>query len=275
MSINKILKLRKLFLFIFLILSFFNNFVNAELIRPKQFGSEKRFKTWTYNPNGIYFFEVHYMYPTYIEFDSKETISTIYSPKPTAWQFVPVQNRLFVKAIQENANTTLTVMTNLRVYFFELHAKYANGPFDPEITFFVKFRYPYQNPNSQKTPGGEENMIIQYLTNDIPDLTKPEKFNFNYTVSGDTNITPVKIFDDGNLVYMEFRAKSSVLPAVFRVDNSGYESIVNFRMIGPYLAVEGVSPLYTLKYGPETVCIFNENLRSQIPKIEKKWWQFS
>jgi type IV secretion system protein VirB9 len=250
---------QKIFLSIILSLSFWQK-VNAELIKPQKYGTEKRFKTWTYHPNGVYYLEAHYMHPSYVEFGEKEVINTIYSPKPEAWLFVPVKNRLFIKAIKDDADTTLTVMTNERTYFFELHAKYAKGPFDPDVTFFIKFRYPYQAKEIGQGASDSES-IIQFITDKIPDLSKPEMFNFNYTVSGDYSITPLKIFDDGNFTYMEFRQQNGIIPAVFLVDSNGFENMVNFRMVGHYLAIESIASVFTLRYGADTVCVFNEALR--------------
>ena len=44
----------------------------ASVIYPQKYGSEGRFKSWLYHPNGIYHFTGHYMNPTYIEFNAKE-----------------------------------------------------------------------------------------------------------------------------------------------------------------------------------------------------------
>ncbi len=259
----------KIFLIFFNLNIFFTtNTLNAELIRPKQYGSEKRFKYWNYNPNGVYYFEGYNMHPSYIEFGDQEIINTVYSPKSEYWEFSPMQNRLFLKPINENADTTLTVMTNERVYFFELHAYQVQGPFDDNVTFFIKFRYPPQTKNS--TAGsGDQNSIIQYVTQKIPDLSKTENMNFNYTVAGDYNITPIKIFDDGKFTYFEFRP-NAILPAFFSVNSDGYESMINFRIVAQYLSVEGVFAIFTLRYGSSTVCVFNESLRgisANLPKM--------
>lgn len=245
---------------VFIYNSIFNHIALSDVIRARQYGSESRFKAWTYNPDNIYYYEGFYMYPTYIEFDESETINTMYTPKKEAWQIVPVKNRLFIKPISEDADTTLTVMTNEREYFFELHAREANGPFDRDISFFVKFRYPYVAKNLGNSRLNAENSIVQYTTTKLPDLTKPEQYNFNYTVSGDYLITPIKIFDDGRFTYMEFREKNGVLPAIFSVGSEGTESIINFRILGNFVAIESLFPVFTLRYGSETVCVFNENM---------------
>ena len=76
-------------------------------------------------------------------------------------------------------------------------------------------------------------------------------------------------FGDRQFTYMEFRDKGGVMPAIFAVDNDGYEKVVNFRMINQYIAIEGVNSVYTLRYGRDTVCVFNEALRGLIRNLTK------
>ena len=257
---------------LFAVALFFYSFTiaNAEVIRPQRYGTEGHFKTWTYHTNGIYYYEGYYMNPAYIEFADGEKINTMYMQKPDAWQIETINNRMFLKPIDEDADTTLTVMTDQRVYFFELHARVPEGAFDRDITYYVKFRYPNGSGDKKaKSSSSSDGSIIEYVTEKGPDLTKTEMFNFHYTVSGDYNITPIKVFDDGQFTYMEFRDKGGVMPAIFAVDNDGYEKVVNFRMINQYIAIEGVNSVYTLRYGRDTVCVFNEALRGLIRNLTK------
>lgn len=247
-------------IFFFLTIScftFLKHNAYGELIRPQKYGTESRFKALTYTPNGIYYLDVHYMNPLYVEFDDDETINTVYSPKADAWSVVNVKNRIFLKPLLDNADTTLTVMTNERTYFFELHTKQPSGPFDPDITFFVKFRYPYKTKSIGQGVGNNDS-IIQFVTTKLPDLSKPEDLNFNYTISGDINISPKKVFDNGKSIYIEFK---DIIPAIFSVDKNGYEVMVNFKMLGDYVVIEGSHKTLTLRYGSSTVCVFNENIR--------------
>ena len=79
-------------------------------------------------------------------------------------------------------------------------------------------------------------------------------------------IVPIKVFDDGQFTYFEFKDKSGINPAIFSVDSNGLESIVNFRIINQYIAVEGVNAVYTLRYGNATACVFNETMRGIMNK---------
>ena len=255
--------------FIFFFCIILNDIAFGALIYPQRYGAEGRFKSLLYHTNGVYYYEGFYMNPTYIEFSGSEKINTIYIPKANAWSIKATNNRLFLTPTADDADTTMTVMTNLRTYFFELHARTPTGPFDPDITFFVKFRYPAGTDEKSESSGGD-NSIIQYIVNKGPDLSKAENFNFNYTVSGDYIITPIKIFDDGKFTYFEFRDKNGIIPAIFSVDSDGFESIVNFRIINQYLAVEGVNSVYTLRHGTETVCVFNETMRGLVRSLTTK-----
>ena len=253
-------------------LSVFSKLSYTALIYPQRYGAEGRFKSLLYKTNGIYYYEGYYLNPTYIEFSSSEKINTIYIPKPDAWSVKAVNNRLFLTPIAEDADTTMTIMTNARTYFFELHARTPTGPFDPNISFYIKFRYPsgLDNKKDASSTSSGDGSIIQYVINKGPDLSKSENFNFNYTVSGDYVITPIKIFDDGQFTYFEFREKNGIIPAIFSVDSNGLESIVNFRVVNQYLAVEGVNSVYTLRYGTETVCVFNETMRGLTKSLTTK-----
>ena len=54
--------------------------------------------------------------------------------------------------------------------------------------------------------------------------------------------------------------ENSRLPAIFEVDTDGYEGLVNFRSVGDYIVVESISPLFTLRNGTNTVCVYNDSL---------------
>ena len=269
------MKLKKVFYIVAFILFAlkYETYSFAGLIYPQRYGTEGRFKSLLYHTNGIYYYEGYYNFPTYIEFSSNEKINTIYMPKPDSWDIKTVDNnKLYLMPTAKDADTMMTVMTDKRTYFFELHTREARGPFDKELSYYVKFRYP-SGTDSKRRDGGSasgDNSIIQYVVNKGPDLSKTENYNFNYTVSGDFIITPIKIFDDGRFTYFEFRDRGGVMPAFFSVDGNGFESPVNFRIINQYLAVEGVFSVFTLRHGSETVCVFNETMRGLTRNLTTK-----
>lgn len=223
-----------------------------KVIKASRLGHDSRFKLFPFLENGVYEVIALFDNTTYIEFEEGEIVGSITNPKEEYWQFAPKENRLFFRPIASDADTQITVMTNKRIYFFEMYAKEPDGNFDDDYTFYYQFSYP--SAEEQKT-------IRRYSKSILPNIDlNPEQYNFNYTITGQPSLYPLKIFDDGEFTYFEFRDKGGVLPAIFTVDTGNYESLVNFRMIGNYLVIEAISPRFTLRNGMDIVCVFNENI---------------
>ncbi len=226
------------------------NKANAVLM-PRPIGNESRIKIINYMPNVVIRFVGHYMYHSIIEFAPDEEIKTITMGTPTAWQLYPEGNRIFLKPINQDATTNMTVITSKRMYFFEMHAKQATSISDSNLVFMMKFMYP-------DSAGGTIVNPPQYYS--MPDLSNPDSYNFNYKISGKSlEIEPLLIFDDGEFTYFKFRNINTELPAVFLVDGYGNESLINYRMSDGYMIVERVSNKFTLRHGKDVICVFNED----------------
>ena len=93
-----------------------------------------------------------------------------------------------------------------------------------------------------------------------PNLQDYKKYNFRYTISGSAMVSPIKVFDNGEFTYFEFKDKNAPLPAFFEVDAAGEESIINYQVSASYIVVESVAKQFTLRYGGEVVSVFNESM---------------
>jgi type IV secretion system protein VirB9 len=238
-------------------LSLIVNSANATSV-PRSIGNEKRIKIVNYMPNTVFKFIGHYFYQSIIEFALDEEIDTISMGTPTPWQIVPAGNRIFIKPVEEDATTNMTVITNKRMYFFEMHAEEASSINDEDLAFVIKFVYP---------DDGNIGGIKQVTVNNMPDLTKPELYNFKYTISGQAKlIEPLQVFDDGEFTYFKFRDINAELPAFFLVDAQGNEGLINYRVAGGYVVVERVAPKFTLRHGGDTICVFNERMEKDLKK---------
>jgi len=218
---------------------------------PRYLGTEKKFRSYIYNPNDVYRYVGHYTYQGFIEFEDGETVSTISMGNPSLWLFEHLGNRLFLKPVgEDNSETNMTVISNKRVYHFEMMAKEAKGIDDKDLVFVTKFAYPDEK---------DKNIVSfqKALPSDQPDLRDLSIYNFNYQYTGEPSIAPVKVFDNGEFTYMQFSKKNAEIPAIFTVDGSGFESLVNFRSAGSYIIVERVSPQFTLRSGSDIVCVYN------------------
>lgn len=228
---------------------------------PRALGNEQRIKIINYKPNTVFVFVGHYTYQSIIEFALDEQIDTISMGTPTPWQIVPAVNRIFLKPIEDDATTNMTVITNKRMYFFEMHAEEASGINDPNLSFVVKFVYPDDINYSA---------IRHVQTSSGPDLSKPELYNFNYTISGKSKeIEPLQIFDDGEFTYFKFRDINAELPAIFLVNPDRTEGLINYRISNQYVVIERVASRFTLRHGSDIICVFNEDYDAEMSGSSK------
>ncbi len=253
----------RLILFFFTFLLIIASTPSFALQEYRPLSVDKRIRTYTFNPNEIYSFTGHYGYQSSIEFSPEEKIGVVSLGDSLSWQVEPIGNRLFLKPVEPDATTNMTVITDKRVYNFELYAEEAEGIRDEDLVFNAQFYY----------PDYESAAVRSFASNatKMPDIEKePQKYHFNYTLTGPENIAPMRIFDDGEFTYFQFRDKNAEIPAIFVVDSRGSESLINYRVLGDYIVVEQVSSQFTLRYGDDVVCVYNESRPLKIVKPEKK-----
>lgn len=218
------------------------------LKEPRAIGPDGRIHVIMYAPDEVFKFTGHYGYQSSILFEDDETILTISMGDSIPWMMNPAGNRIFLKPIEQDASTNMTVLTNKRTYLFELHAEEAKNISDPNLIFIMRFIYP-------------ETIQNVMTIDDVPDVEEEglENFNFNYTIRGSEEVAPVAIYDDGLFTFFEFRDKNATIPAFYIVDRWGNEEIVNYRTRGDYIVVERVASRFTLRNGGNVVCVYNES----------------
>jgi type IV secretion system protein VirB9 len=254
------LNLRKICSFFLLIVLAVKSFDLNATQYSKPIAINPHIRIINYSPNEIHAYTGFYNYVASILFEEGEKIITIAIGDPTAWQITPSGSRLFIKPLQDNADTNALIITDKRVYHFALDAREAGGINDKNLVFETRFAYP------QITFSSPESIQTSY----IPDINENSNLNFNYMVSGSENIKPIRIFDDGRFTYMEFPETNVSLPAVFDVDQNGFESTVNMRTVGKHLVIEKVGTVFTLRSDKEYVCVFNKSRSFHMTKAFKK-----
>jgi type IV secretion system protein VirB9 len=234
------------------------------LQEPRAIATEHRLRTVRYSPNEVFKFIGHYGYQSSIEFSQGEDIETISVGDSISWLINPIGNRIFLKPIEQDALTNMTVITSKRTYHFELHARETESINDNDMVFVMRFVYPEDDIAT----------IVYEEEDTVPDFNKePDKYNFHYSIRGAETISPIRIFDDGEFTYFEFEDKNADVPAFFNVDAAGNEELINFRTRGNYIVVERVSNVMTLRKGPYIVCVYNEVGRMEPYPPAPDFWQ--
>lgn len=234
---------------------------------PRSIAADDHIKIINFNPQAIHSYTGFYGYQSSILFEAGEVINTVSMGDSTGWQLVPQGNRLFIKPVADNPDTNVTIITNKRTYYFELHAAEATGLDDPRLAYEVRFSYPNteNNIDADSASSGSGSVSFPTYEAQIPDLSDPDiarsGLNFDYSVAhtpGSEDIVPLRVFDDGKFTYMQFSNVNGDLPSIFRVDSQGYESLVNFRIVGDYVVIERAARAFSLRFGSSTACVFNE-----------------
>lgn len=251
--------------------------------------TDSRIRTFVYGENEVFKINVFYGYQTIIEFARGEKVTTISLGNPSLFKITPSGNRIFLKSFLNDKQTNMTVITNLRVYYFDLSSKKEK---DDDIMYVVRFYYPEENfdnkiarekyndvavsdfvpaimpnyPMSVQKSDFARPLVTESVNNvstplPVPPATTTVK-NYNYSFTGPDESAPLQIFDDGTATYVKF-PESTKIPAIYSVDDKGVESPLPFRKEGNYIVVMGVLPRLALHTGPDIVCVFNDNIVPQ------------
>ncbi|MBR2140867.1 MAG: TrbG/VirB9 family P-type conjugative transfer protein [Rickettsiales bacterium] len=226
---------------------------------------DSRIKTIIYNPNEVVELTFHYGFQSFIEFEEDEEIQVISLGESFPWKITPVGKRMFIRALQINTNTNMTVITSKRTYMFQLTADSYEGKGDEELIYSVRFFYPdssnnkvptfkdakYSNANSLDLDSQSEKDSV------LKNFKKGTVLNFDYSMTGENRVIGLKkAFDDGINTYFEFGDQNFV-PVIHVVDTNGNEELVKYFRDGPYIVVNTVRMQFSLRITGQVLCVFN------------------
>lgn len=148
---------------------------------------------------------------------------------------------VLVKPIAAGLKTNLIIMTDRRAYHLELesteHTAMSAISWDYPEDDLIALRQ--QNAKAEATAPIAENVALGDL-------------HFRYAISGDRPPwAPVRAFDDGTHVYIEFPARidQGEAPPLFVVDPKGDDALVNYRVRGRYYIVDRLFAAAELRLG--------------------------
>jgi type IV secretion system protein VirB9 len=136
-------------------------------------------------------------------------------------------DRLFLKPTQASGDTNMTVVTSVRVYNFELQAL---SQASPDMPYTIEFQYPA--PRARPADG-------EYV-----DVSAAARRLSKYRISGDRQLRPRSVSDDGQHTFISW-SRDAPIPAVYAVDRSGAEVLVNGMM--------GTDDVYVVDGAPQVL----------------------
>ncbi len=190
----------------------------AGQVRPRPTGGDPRVQSVQFQPDQVISLEVAPGYQLMLEFAPDERIESVAVGDSAAWQVTPNRSgdRVFVKALQA-LPSNLTVVTSARLYAFDLNPLF--GP-SAEMAYVVRFTYPGAESESAAPDQGPA-------------------VEGRYRLSGARALRPSRISDDGQHTYIEW-PRDRTLPAVYALDESGRESLVNGMMREDLFVIDAV-----------------------------------
>lgn len=221
---------------------------NLAYALDKPVAIDTRIKTLIYSENEVFRVVVNYGYQTNIEFAENEEIQTISVGNNFAWQLTPVGRRLFIKPLEDNILTNMTILTNKRAYQFEIQSKNLTNTLDEELVFVLRFFYPEEDIDSQRP-------IVKAIVSEPVPVIKP--YNFNYSFAGDASFRPLKVFDDGRNTFFKFASHVTDLPKFVAANNN--EELEPKRR-GDYIVINKIVELINLEMNSDVVHIRNDDL---------------
>lgn len=190
-----------------------------------------------------------------IKFGPDEFIENVAIGDSRSWQITPNKraNLLFVKPLAERAATNMTVVTNLHTYLFDLVA----SPKVEAPLYVLSFSYPKELQPEPLQPAEQASEAEMAAATDPYAVVDPAELNFAWKGSGDANLLPTSIYDDGEATFLAWPAER-VVPAILVKNREGVEGPVNFAVRGDLIVVDGVPHEVVLRAGDDTAQLVNQ-----------------
>ncbi len=153
------------------------------------------------------------------------------------------QVHILAKPFAANLRTNLVITTDRRSYHLQLE---STGR-----TYMAAISWIYPQDGLVTENRGDGAVASHSPTDNIPSL---DNLNFNYAIDGDDPPwKPVRAFDDGTHVYIEFpkALDQGEAPPLFVAGADGSSNLVNYRVRGNYYIVDQLFKTAELRLGQD------------------------
>jgi type IV secretion system protein VirB9 len=198
-------------------------------IRPQPGVGDPRIQSVVYDAEQVVQLDIATGYQLTLEFAADERIENVAVGNASAWSVTPNRrgDRLFIKAVQGEVASNLTVVTDARTYVFELSPAYQS---QADLPFTVRFEYP---PVESARPAPVDAAEAG-----------------SYRLSGAKPLRPSQIGDDGQKTFLVFPGDVA-MPAIFAVDRNGDERLVDGAVRDDIYVIDSVSDRLIFRIGKQ------------------------
>lgn len=198
---------------------------------PTSMGADARVRSVLYSPVDVIRLDTQLRVNTAIELGAGERIDSVLLGDSEAFEVEVLSNRttVSVKPKIAGAETNMTIYTGRRTITLAISEGRSHAP-----TYRLVLRYPDTSP-ARSAP--------------VPASSR----DIGYAWSGDKSLKPVRIWNDGQATYFAF--PPGIRPSVFGVDATGREVTLNSGTNGSVVRVPGIRPEYSIRIGPQVLCI--------------------
>jgi len=206
-------------------------------------------QVWPYSPNALYQVYTSPEKISDITLEAGEELVSVSAGDTVRWIIGDTTSgagstlrvHVLVKPARPDLHTNLLINTNRRTYHLELSST-------PQTWMAsVSWAYPLDLLMLRKA----ENVHAQTVA-PIADGVALERLNFGYEITGDlTSWRPVRVFDDGEKVYLQFPADiaQGEMPPLFIVGDKNQAELVNYRVHAQYYIVDRLFDVAELRLG--------------------------
>ena len=220
----------------------------AAKVEPTRAGYINAIQVYPYTKGALYQLYAAVNQVTEVALEAGEKLVSVSAGDTVRWvvgdttsgEGKDAQVHILVKPIGPDLTTNLVIATDRRTYHLELHAN------DKTYMASVSWTYPSGALLALKGQPGKDAWATTVETGiDI------EALKFRYRLEGNAPWKPVRVFDDGAKVYIQFPSglKQGEAPPLFVIGGDGQPALVNYRVKGTTYVVDRLFAAAELRLG--------------------------
>lgn len=239
----------------------------ALVASPALSAADPRLRSVHYEANQVVSVQGRLGFQSMIQFAPGEEIENVAVGNSEAWQVTPNKraNLLFLKPLATKARTNMTVVTDQRVYLFDLSVAGGKGEPVYNLSFTYDAPKPVAPPAQTRQASAAPVMTAMPVSWAAPGFAALSgsapapgvKLNYAWKAKGDKDLMPRKTYDDGRSLFLEWPAKTP-LPALLTPGPDGMEGPLTYRQVGKFIVVDQVPATVVIRLGKETATLFNK-----------------